>query len=124
MMAAIITGGAPLKAARAAAIMLHGRGGSAEDILSLGAEFGQDDIAYLAPQAAGNTWYPYSFLAPFAHNEPHLSNALGVVGAAFAHLVREGFEPERVALIGFSQGGCLGLEYVARHAQRYGAVAG
>jgi phospholipase/carboxylesterase len=123
-MANLIAGGAPLKTARAAVIMLHGRGGSAEDIFSLGAEFGQDDIAYLAPQAPGNTWYPYSFLAPFAQNEPHLSNALGVVGATFDYLAREGFGPERVALIGFSQGGCLGLEYVARHAQRYGAVAG
>ena len=79
----IITGGAPLKTARAAAILLHGRGASAEDILSLGHEFGQSDIAYLAPQATGNTWYPYSFLAPLGQNEPHLSSALGVVGAAF-----------------------------------------
>ena len=62
--------------------MVHGRGASAEDILSLGAEFGQDDIAYLAPQAPSHTWYPYSFLAPLAQNEPHLSNALATVGAA------------------------------------------
>lgn len=123
-MANVLTGGAPLKTARAAAILVHGRGASAQDILSLGAEFDQDDIAYLAPQAPNGTWYPYSFLAPLAQNEPHLSNALGAVGAAFAHLAREGFAPERVALIGFSQGGCLGLEYVARNAKRYGAVAG
>ena len=120
----IMTSGAPLKAARAAAIMLHGRGASAQDILSLGGEFGHSDIAYLAPQAANNTWYPYSFLAPFAQNEPYLSNALGVVGATIDHLAREGFGPERVALVGFSQGGCLALEYVARNARRYGAVAG
>jgi phospholipase/carboxylesterase len=123
-MANVLTGGAPLKTARAAAILVHGRGASAQDILSLGAEFDQDDIAYLAPQAPNGTWYPYSFLAPLAQNEPHLSNALGAVAAAFAHLAREGFAPERVALIGFSQGGCLGLEYVARNAKRYGAVAG
>ena len=123
-MANLFTGGAPLKAARAAAIMIHGRGASAEDILSLGGEFGQADIAYLAPQAESRTWYPYSFLVPFAQNEPHLSNALGVVGTALEHLAREGFAPERVALIGFSQGGCLALEYVARNAKRYGAVAG
>jgi len=103
---------------------VHGRGASAEDILGLGAEFGQDDIAYLAPQAEGHGWYPYSFLAPLAQNEPHLSNALGVVAAAFTHLAREGFVPERVALVGFSQGGCLALEYAARNAARYGAVAG
>ena len=123
-MANLLTGGAPPKTARAAALMLHGPGSSAEDILSLGDAFGQDDIAYLAPQAPNGTWYPYSFLAPLAQNEPHLSNALGVVAAAFTHLAREGFVPERVALVGFSQGGCLALEYAARNAARYGAVAG
>jgi predicted esterase len=123
-MANLLTGGAPLKGARAAAILIHGRGASADDILSLGEEFGQRDVAYLAPQAANGTWYPFSFLAPLAQNEPHLSNALGVVAAAFDHLAREGFAPERVALVGFSQGGCLALEYAARNAARYGAVAG
>ena len=123
-MANVLTGGAPLKGARAAAILIHGRGASADDILSLGEEFGQRDVAYLAPQAANGTWYPFSFLAPLAQNEPHLSNALGVVAAAFDHLAREGFAPERVALVGFSQGGCLALEYAARNAARYGAVAG
>jgi len=123
-MANVLTGGAPLKTARAAAIMLHGRGSGAEDILSLGEEFGQDDIAYLAPQAPNHTWYPYSFLAPLAQNEPHLGNALATVGATLEHLAREGFAPGRVALIGFSQGGCLALEYIARNAKRYGAVAG
>ena len=123
-MANVLTGGAPLKTARAAAILVRGRGASAQDILSLGAEFDQDDIAYLAPQAANGSWYPYSFLAPLAQNEPHLGNALGVVGATLDHLAREGFAPERVALIGFSQGGCLALEYAARNAKRYGAVAG
>jgi predicted esterase len=123
-MARLLTAGAPLQSARAAAVMVHGRGASAEDILSLGAEFGQDDVAYLAPQAAGHSWYPYSFLAPLSQNEPHLSNALAMVGATFAHLAQHGFTPERIALIGFSQGGCLALEYAARNARRFGAVAG
>jgi predicted esterase len=123
-MARLLTAGAPLNSARAATIMVHGRGASAEDILSLGAELGQDDIAYLAPQAAGHSWYPYSFLAPLAQNEPHLSDALATVGAAFEHLAQQGFAAERIALIGFSQGGCLALEYAARNARRYGAVAG
>jgi predicted esterase len=123
-MANVLASGAPLTTARAAAIMLHGRGSGAQDILSLGEEFGQNDIAYLAPQAPNHTWYPYSFLAPLAQNEPHLGNALATVGATLEHLAREGFAPERVALIGFSQGGCLALEYVARNAKRYGAVAG
>lgn len=123
-MADVAAAGAPLKSARAAAILLHGRGASAEDILSLADEFDQDDIAYLAPQAAGHSWYPYSFLAPLAQNEPHLSKALATIEATLDQLAREGFAAERVALIGFSQGGCLTLEYVARNAKRYGAVAG
>ena len=123
-MARILAAGAPLNSARAAAVMVHGRGASAEDILSLGGEFGQDDIAYLAPQAPGHGWYPYSFLAPLAQNEPHLGNALGVIGATLEHLAAAGFAPGRIALIGFSQGGCLALEYAARNAQRYGALAG
>lgn len=120
----ILAAGAPLETARAAAVLLHGRGATAEDILSLGEEFGQDDIAYLAPQAENYTWYPYSFLAPFAQNEPHLSNALATVGAVLARLGDSGFAPPRVALIGFSQGGCLALEFAARNAVRYGALAG
>jgi phospholipase/carboxylesterase len=103
---------------------VHGRGSNAEDILGLADEFAQDDIAYLAPQAPGGSWYPYSFLAPLEQNEPHLSRALATLGATLEQVAREGFTPERVALIGFSQGGCLALEYVARNAKRYGAVAG
>jgi phospholipase/carboxylesterase len=120
----LLTAGAPLARARAAAILVHGRGASADDILTLAEEFGLDDVAYVAPQAANNTWYPYSFLAPLRQNEPHLTKALATIDAAFAHLAREGFASERIALIGFSQGGCLSLEYAARNATRYGAVAG
>jgi len=120
----VIAAGAPFASARVAAILLHGRGGSAEDMLGLADDFGQRDVAYLAPQAVGHTWYPYSFLAPLAQNEPHLANALATVSATLERLAQEGFPAERVALIGFSQGGCLALEYVARNAKRYGAVAG
>lgn len=120
----IVGSGAPLAQARAAAVLVHGRGGSAEDMLGLAGEFGQRDIAYLAPEAPAHTWYPYSFLAPLAQNEPHLGSALATVGATLDRLAQEGFPAERVALIGFSQGGCLALEYVARNAKLYGAVAG
>jgi phospholipase/carboxylesterase len=123
-MTELFTAGAPLARARAAAVLVHGRGGSADDMLLFGDEFGLDDVAYVAPQAANNTWYPYSFLAPLRQNEPYLTQALARIEAAFAHLAREGFASERVALIGFSQGGCLALEYAARNAKRYGAVAG
>jgi phospholipase/carboxylesterase len=123
-MVQLAAAGAPLAKARAAAVLLHGRGSNAGDMLGLAQEFGQRDIAYVAPEAPRGSWYPYSFLAPLEQNEPHLSDALGTVGATFAQLAGEGYPPERVALIGFSQGGCLALEYAARHAKRYGAVAG
>ena len=78
-MAEVLAAGAPLARARAAAILVHGRGASAEDILTLADEFAQGDIAYLAPQAAGRTWYPYSFLSPIPKNEPGITSALGVI---------------------------------------------
>jgi predicted esterase len=93
-------------------------------MLSLADVLAQPDFLYLAPQAARGTWYPHSFLAPLEANEPWLSSALQAVADAVRSLEQEGFPPERVALLGFSQGGCLTLEYVARNARRYGAVAG
>jgi phospholipase/carboxylesterase len=120
----IETAGAPLSRAKAAMILLHGRGATAEGMLDLAEVFAQPDMAYLAPQAPGRTWYPYSFLAPIAQNEPHLSRALAQVGALIEDLGRKGFGPEKIVLLGFSQGGCLALEYAARNAQRYGAVIG
>lgn len=123
-MAEVASASAPRPSARAAAVLVHGRGSDGDDMLALAQEFGQRDIVYRAPEARGRSWYPYSFLAPLEQNEPHLTDALETVGAAVAQLVREGFPSERIALIGFSQGGCLVLEYVARNARRYGAVAG
>lgn len=114
--------GAPLDRARAAVIMLHGRGASAEDILSLAAALPGLDVAYLAPQAAGHTWYPNRFIAPAASNEPHLSSALATIDGLVRDLATRGVPGERVALLGFSQGACLALEYVARHPRRYGGV--
>src|SRR4051812_42153989 len=116
--------GAPAHRARAAMILVHGRGASAESMLSLADVLAQPDFAYLAPQAARNTWYPHSFLAPLQDNEPFLSSALQTIADAVHALEQEGFAAERIAILGFSQGGCLALEYIARHAQRYGAVAG
>jgi phospholipase/carboxylesterase len=120
----IETAGPPLSRAKAAMILLHGRGATAEGMLGLADVFAQPDMAYLAPQAPGRTWYPYSFLAPIEQNEPHLSRALAQVGEFVEELAGRGFGPERLVLLGFSQGGCLALEYAARNAQRYGAVIG
>ncbi|MCC7125586.1 MAG: dienelactone hydrolase family protein [Acidobacteria bacterium] len=108
--------------ARLVVILLHGRGASAEDILGLAHEFSATDIAYVAPQAAASTWYPYSFLAPLEQNEPWLGSALGVVTGLVDGFANDGIPPERIVLMGFSQGACLALEYAARHARRYGVV--
>jgi predicted esterase len=114
-------GAAPGEAA-AAVLLLHGRGADAGDILGLAEPLWQPDVAYLAPQAAGHTWYPYSFLAPLEANEPWLSSALARVGELVDHLAAEGVPAQRVLLAGFSQGACLTLEYAARHPRRYGGV--
>ena len=120
----VLAAGAPLDRARAVMLMVHGRFASAEDILSLSGEFQDGDFAYLAPQAAGSVWYPFSFLSPIAANEPGLSSAMEVLAGIVGQVNDAGIPPERVILLGFSQGACLVLEYAARNARRYGGVAG
>lgn len=120
----VLQAGAPIDEARLVAVMLHGRGAGAPDILGLSQEFSARDVAYLAPEAAGNTWYPYSFLMPLEQNEPSLSSALRMVETLLANLVVEKkLSTDRIALMGFSQGACLALEFAARHAQRYAVIA-
>lgn len=111
-------------AARLTMIMVHGRGASAEDMLSLAKEFGTTDIAFLAPQAAGRTWYPSSFLSPIQDNEPGISSGLRVLAGLVGGLVAQQIPHARIALLGFSQGACLSLEFAARHPRRYAAVVG
>ncbi len=114
--------GVPIDKARRVAIFIHGRGASAEDILGIARELGTEDVAYLAPQAAGNTWYPYSFLSPIPQNEPNLTSALHVIAGLVGKIAAAGYPSERVIILGFSQGACLGLEFAARKANRYAAV--
>ena len=114
--------GRPLAEAQAALILVHGRGATAESILSLADYLPHPSMAYLAPQAAGNTWYPNSFLMPMEQNEPYLSSALARLGALLGEVERAGIPAERVVLAGFSQGACLASEFVARHARRYGGL--
>jgi phospholipase/carboxylesterase len=116
--------GAPLEKARAGAIFVHGRGADARDILGLASEVDPGDIAYAAPDAAGHTWYPFSFLSPIEQNEPGISSGLRVIGGLIEQFTKAGIPPEKLLLLGFSQGACLALEYAARHARRYGGVAG
>jgi predicted esterase len=110
--------------ARAAAILVHGRGATAESILGLAPLVDPGGFTFLAPQAAGDTWYPQRFMEPVERNEPWLSSALGVLRGLFEDLGREGIPPERTVLLGFSQGACLALEFAARTARRYGALVG
>jgi phospholipase/carboxylesterase len=120
----VIRAGAPLGAARAAMILVHGRGASAESMLGLAEAFGTSDIALFAPQARLGSWYPQSFMAPISQNEPHLGNALNVLSDVVADLERHGMPAEKIVLAGFSQGACLSLEFAARNARRYGGVVG
>ncbi len=120
----VSTAGVPLAEARAAMIMVHGRGASAHDILLLAQEWRAAKIAYLAPQAANNTWYPNRFIAPVATNEPWLSSALASLDDVFQAVANAGIAADHTVLLGFSQGGCLALEFAARNPRRYGAVVG
>ena len=120
----VLTLGPAPEAARLTMIMAHGRGASAEDMLGLAAELRTTDVAFLAPQAAGRTWYPNTFLAPIQDNEPWLTSALGVITGLVDGLIARQIPHGRIALIGFSQGACLSLEFAARHPRRYAAVVG
>jgi predicted esterase len=111
-------------AARLTAILVHGRNASASNILTIADDLGVADVAFLAPDASGHTWYPYSFLKPLVDNEPGLTSALGVLDSIVNDLQRRGIAADRIAILGFSQGACLTLEYAARHARRYAALAG
>jgi phospholipase/carboxylesterase len=122
--AEVLATGQPLEKATAAMIMVHGRGATARDILSLAAALDSPQFAYLAPQAKGNTWYPNPFIAPIHSNEPWLSSAITLLEALLAQVEEVGIPAERTMLLGFSQGACLTTEFVARHARRYGGVAG
>jgi len=119
----VLHAGAPLATAHAAMLLVHGRGASAADIMTVGQELMHPDFAYFAPQAAGNAWYPNPFTAPIESNEPHFSSAISVLEEVLVRIT-EHVPHERVILLGFSQGACLTLEFCARHAQRYGGVVG
>ena len=118
----ILNDGPPPDQAQAVLILLHGRGAGARDILSIYAELDLPTVAALAPQAAGYTWYPHSFLAPIEANEPFLSSALRRVETIVGDLTARGVGAGKIAILGFSQGACLASEFAARYPRRYGAV--
>jgi predicted esterase len=118
----VVTAGTPLAEARAAMIMVHGRNAAPPNILDLVPRIGEQGFAHLAPAAAGNTWYPYSFMAERERNEPGLSSGLSVLAHLVAQVEAGGIAQDRIVLLGFSQGACLTAEFAVRHAARYGAV--
>jgi phospholipase/carboxylesterase len=118
----LLHAGAPLSEASLAVVLLHGRGGSAEDILGLASAFDMPDVAYLAPQAAEHTWYPLSFLSPREANQPFLRSALARVEAVVRSTEQAGMDSRGVVIGGFSQGACLATEFVASHPAPYGGL--
>jgi phospholipase/carboxylesterase len=123
----VIAAGEPLQSAHAALILVHGRGATAESILTLVPELRLAEdarFAFLAPQAVGSTWYPFSFLEPLEQNEPYLSSALALLTSLVNRVEAAGVPAERTYLLGFSQGACLSLEFAARNARRYGGIFG
>jgi len=120
----VLHAGVSVQEARSAVILLHGRGGSAADILSLADDIDLPQIAYLAPQAAGHSWYPFRFFEATVRNEPWLSSALHLVDQMVQQMRLGGLSDEKIVLLGFSQGACLALEYAARNSRRWGGVVG
>ncbi|HTQ79812.1 MAG TPA: dienelactone hydrolase family protein [Thermoanaerobaculia bacterium] len=118
----LATAGRALEEARVAALLVHGRGATAESILTLAHELRVPEVAYLAPQAYGHSWYPQSFLSSLLSNEPGLSSGLAVLRQCLERIEAAGIPAERTLLLGFSQGACLTLEFAARNARRYGGV--
>ena len=118
----VLHAGTPLAEARGAVVLLHGRGGSAEDILTLASPLHREGLAYLAPQAAGHTWYPQSFMAPLEANEPYLTSALAKVAAVVMRAEAAGINRERIVVAGFSQGACLTTEFAATNPARYAGL--
>lgn len=118
----VLTHGPALDDAQAAVILLHGRGGTAQDILSIAAHLPQDGIAYHAPQAANYTWYPQSGFIPLEANQPYIGSAFQVLEDMLAQVTEAGIAANKIVFGGFSQGACLAAEFVARHPRRYGGL--
>jgi predicted esterase len=120
----VLLGGAPLAEAAGAIVILHGRGGSAQDSLALARELDRPRFACYAPEAAGRAWYPYSMLEKVEKNQSHLNSALRLLKTVLGRIDAAGIPFEHVAFVGFSQGACLALEFAVRNPRRYGAVVG
>ena len=116
------TAGAPVATAKGALVMIHGRGGTAANILSLARELNVANFALYAPQATSGSWYPYSFMAPDEQNQPALNSALELIDSLVKQITKDGIPASQIYFIGFSQGACLTLEYITRNAERFGGA--
>jgi phospholipase/carboxylesterase len=114
--------GLPLNQAQKAIIMIHGRGATAESILALVPYLNLSQFAIVAPQAKGNTWYPFGFLSPSEGNLVAVESSLMEIEKIHKEINEAGIASNQIFLIGFSQGACLCLEFAARKAQRFGGV--
>ena len=117
-----VSGGVDPEKAVGAIIMIHGRGATAESIITLANEFDAENFHFVAPQASGNTWYPNSFMAPSDRNEPGISSGLQAIYNIVSDLEEKGISKDKIVILGFSQGACLATEFVARHPARYGGL--
>ncbi len=118
----VYAAGTPLADATSAMILIHGRGATAQSILPLGQQFPIAGMAYLAPQARGNQWYPFSFLNPMTDNQPGIDSAMDMLATLVAQVIESGIPAEKIVIGGFSQGACVSAEFMARNAQRYGGL--
>jgi len=118
----LVETGTSIAKAKKALIMLHGRGATAQDILSLRPYLFVDEFYVVAPQATNYTWYPYSFLSPLEQNEPWLTSAIDLIGEIVKEINKAGIDSKNIFLLGFSQGACLTLEFATRHAQKWGGI--
>jgi phospholipase/carboxylesterase len=116
------TAGAPIATATGALVLIHGRGATAANIIGLAHELNVDGMALYAPQATSNSWYPYSFMAPDADNQPALNSALETIDGLVKQIITDGIPMDKIFFLGFSQGACLTLEYITRNAQRFGGA--
>ena len=118
----VLTQGKPLTETNKALILIHGRGATAESILSLAEPLEVKDFSLFAPQATNHSWYPYSFMAPTAQNQPALDSALNMIDDLVNTILEQGISSRQIYLLGFSQGACLTAEFAARHARHYGGL--
>lgn len=116
--------GKALAEAKGVLILIHGRGAPADDIAGLANYLPVENLAILAPSARENTWYPNRFFVPLEENEPWLSSGLDLIDSLLGEARAAGIPDDRIGIAGFSQGGCLALEYAVRHPRRYGFLAG